>query len=313
MAEEDAPRSEEALMAFRGVQTAKSRRTRWILPPRIRRFLKDPLTILGLIVLVFIGLAALTPVGWLPHDPYTPQITLRFLPPMWIHDGSAEYPLGTDALGRDLLSMIIHGARYSLSIVCLAVLISMLLGVTAGLAAGFYKGWVQDVIMRLADIQLAFPLMVLVIAVVAVLGPNFLNVIIVLGIAGWAAYARIVQGVVLSLREKDFVEAARVVGANDRRILRHHILPNTVTPVVIFTTFELARLFLLEAALSFLGLGVQPPTPSWGAMISDGREYIYEAWWASAIPGLAIVLAVLAFNLVGDGLRDVLDPLSRTD
>jgi peptide/nickel transport system permease protein len=167
--------------------------------------------------------------------------------------------------------------------------------------------------MRLVDIQLAFPLIVLLIAVVAVLGPSFWSLVIVLGVSGWAPYARIVRGTVLSLREREFIEAARTLGASGARIMVRHLLPNTLTPIVIFTTFELARLLLLESALSFLGLGVQPPTPSWGAMIADGRQYLFEAWWAAALPGAAIVLAVLAFNFVGDGLRDALDPLSATD
>jgi peptide/nickel transport system permease protein len=152
--------------------------------------------------------------------------------------------------------------------------------------------------------------MVLLIAVVAVLGPNFMNLVIVLGVTGWAPYARIVRGLVLSLREKEFVEATRAVGAGDLRILARHLLPNAMTPIVMFTTFELARVLLLESALSFLGLGVQPPTPSWGAMIADGREYVLEAWWPSALPGMAVVAVVLAFNLIGDGIRDFLDPQS---
>ena len=283
----------------------------WRLPRVIQMLFGNPLTIFGTLILLLVIVAAAWPISLLPHDPYIADIMLRFIPPVWETGGSPEYLLGTDALGRDNLSMIIHGARYSLLIISLAALLSLVIGVTAGLLAGHHRGWIDEVLMRLVDIQLSFPLLVLIIAVVAVLGPSFRNIVIVLGIAGWAPYARIVRGVVLSLREKEFVEAARAMGAGNLRIIARHLLPNTVTAIVIFTTFELARLLLLESALAFLGLGVQPPTPSWGSMIADGRQYLFEAWWASALPGLAIVATVLAFNLLGDGLRDALDPLSR--
>ena len=247
----------------------------------------------------------------LPHDPYEADISLRLLPPAWEKGAEPAYLLGTDALGRDMLSMMVHGARYSLSIVSLAALVSLVIGVALGLLAGYLRGWVDELAMRLADIQLAVALVVLVIAIVAVLGPNFTNLVIVLGLAGWAPFARLVRGAVLSLREKEFVEAARALGAGPVRIMGRHLLPNTITPIVIYTTFDLARLLLLESSLAFLGLGVQPPTPSWGSMISDGRQYLFEAWWDAALPGMVIILAVLAFNFVGDGLRDAIDPLSR--
>jgi peptide/nickel transport system permease protein len=282
--------------------------------PRIWQvLLRSPLTVIGIVILLLLTLAAAWPVIWLPHDPYTSDISLRFIPPLWQEGGERPYPLGTDALGRDMLSMIIHGGRFSLTIVTLAAIISLLIGVTAGLAAGFFRGWLDDLLMRLVDIQLAFPLVVLIIAVVAVLGPSFWNLVLVLGVSGWAPFARIVRGTVLSLREKEFVEAARALGSNPVRIMLRHLLPNTLTPVIIFTTFDFARLLLIESALSFLGLGVQPPTPSWGAMIADGRQYLFEAWWNAALPGAAIVAAVLAFNFLGDGLRDAFDPFSRQD
>jgi ABC-type dipeptide/oligopeptide/nickel transport system permease subunit len=289
------------------VAPARARRR---LPRTVRMLLANPLTVFGMAVLLLLVLAAAWPLNWLPHDPYAADISLRFVPPIWQPGGEPAYVLGTDALGRDMLSMILHGGRYSLAIVSLAALLSLSVGVAAGLVAGYTRGRLDEVVMRLVDIQLAFPLIVLLIAIVAVLGPSFWNLVVVLGLAGWAPYARIVRGTVLSLREKEFIEAARALGASGPRIMLAHLLPNTVTPIVIFTTFELARLLLLESALSFLGLGVQPPTPSWGSMIADGRQYLFEAWWASAMPGAAIVLAVLAFNFFGDGLRDVLDPLS---
>ena len=271
----------------------------------------SPLTIFGGVMLSLLVLAALWPVGWLPHDPYEADIAQRFVPPSWLAGGRVEYLLGTDALGRDMLSTIVHGARYSLALVALAATLSLVVGVLAGLAAGYRRGWLDALVMRLADVQLAFPVVVLVIAIVAVLGPSFINLVLVLGLEGWARFARIVRGNVLSLREKEFVEAARAIGVSAPRIMLVHLLPNTLTSIVIFLTFDLARLLLLESALSFLGLGVQPPTPSWGAMIADGRQYLFEAWWNAALPGLAIVLAVLSFNFLGDGLRDALDPLSQ--
>lgn len=274
---------------------------------------RSPLTIVGAVVLALLVLAAAWPIGWLPHDPFESDIGQRFVPPIWQNGGRAEYLLGTDALGRDMLSTILHGARYSLALVGLAALISLVVGVLAGLTAGYFGGWVDALIMRLADIQLAFPVAVLVIAVVAVLGPSFVNLVLVLGFEGWARFARIVRGNVLSLREKEFVDAARAIGVTAPGIMLHHLLPNTGTSIIIYLTFDFARLLLLESALSFLGLGVQPPTPSWGAMIADGRQYLFEAWWNAALPGLAIVLAVLSFNFLGDGLRDALDPLSQLD
>jgi ABC-type dipeptide/oligopeptide/nickel transport system permease subunit len=290
---------------------AKLPKPHWQLPQALRTLLGDRLMLFGTLILLMVIIAAIWPISLLPHDPYTADISLRFVPPAWEENGKPEYLLGTDALGRDNVSMIIHGARFSLLIISFSVLLSLMIGVMAGLIAGYNRGWVDELLMRLVDIQLAFPVLVLIIAVVAVLGPNFRNLVLVLGVTGWAPYARIVRGTVLALREKEFIEAAEAVGGRGLHIIIRHLLPNTVTPVVIFTSFELARLLLLESALSFLGLGVQPPTPSWGAMIADGRQYLFEAWWASALPGLAIVATVLAFNLLGDGLRDILDPLTR--
>lgn len=280
-------------------------------PRAVQLLLRNPLAVFGLVVLIALAIVVAWPVNWLPHDPYQTDISLRFVPPSWETGGRAEFLLGTDALGRDMLSMIVAGARFSLIIIFLAALLSLVVGVTTGLIAGYRGGSTDEVLMRLVDIQLAFPLVVLIIAIVAVLGSSILNLIIVLGLAGWAPYARIVRGWVLSIREREFVEAASASGASGMRIMLRHLMPNTITAIIIFTTFELARLLLLESALSFLGLGVQPPIPSWGSMIADGRQYLFEAWWASALPGLAIVVTVLAFNLLGDSLRDVLDPLNR--
>lgn len=263
------------------------------------------------VVLITFAVFALLPVSWLPHDPRGGDLLSRFIPPVFMDGGSSDHLLGTDVLGRDILSMLIAGTRYTMMIVILAALIGMVIGVTAGLIAGYYQGWVGSLIMRLADIQLAFPVLVLLIAVVAAFGSSIPTLIMILGITAWAPYARIVRASVLSLKEKEFIEAARSVGLSNVKIIVRHLLPNSATTIIIFATFELAQLVLIEASLSFLGLGIQPPTPSWGKMISESREYLYSGWWASALPGIFIVLAVLAFNLLGDELRDSLDPRSR--
>jgi peptide/nickel transport system permease protein len=253
---------------------------------------------------------ALLPRSLLPKDPFVIAPALRFTPPAWLDGGSSEFLLGTDSLGRDVLTQMMAGARATLMIVALAALISLIVGVAAGLVSGHFGGWVDSTIMRVVDVQLSFPVLVLIIAVIAVFGPSVPNLILVLGLASWAKYARLTRGMVLGLREKEFVEAAWASGGGHLAIIRRHYLPNVATAIVIFTTFEFARLVLVESALSFLGLGVQPPTPSWGRMIAEARQYLFDAWWASALPGLLIVLTVLSFNLMGDELRDRLDPLT---
>jgi peptide/nickel transport system permease protein len=278
---------------------------------RVSLFIHRPLNAVALAILIVALVCASWPVDWLPHNPTASDLELRLKPPIGATGAAPEYPLGTDNLGRDMLSRIIHGTRYSLLISASAVALSGFLGLFAGLAAGFYRGWIDDVVMRLVDIQLAFPTIILIIAVVGVFGPSLLNLILILGISGWARYARFVRGSTLSVRENEYILAARAVGAENLHIMIHHILPNLVSEVIVLTSFELARLLLLESGLSFLGLGVQPPTPSWGGMIGDGRNYLYEGWWISAFPGAAIVMAVLAFNFLGDGLRDILDPHTR--
>ncbi len=227
---------------------------------------------------------------------------------MWVSGGTIDYPLGTDTLGRDVLSRLLYGARISLIVGLSAVCISGVLGVSLGLLAGYYGGRLDDVLMRLGDIQLAFPILVLAIAVLAVLGASLGNVILVLGISGWVTYARIVRGETLSLKQREFVEAARAIGSPDGSIIWYHILPNILPPVTVVATFSVARVIIAEASLSFLGLGIPPPTPSWGAMLDEGRNYITTAWWLALFPGLAILFLVLGINLVGDWVRDVLDP-----
>lgn len=225
--------------------------------------------------------------------------------------GTMEYPLGTDANGRDVLSRIIYAARISLIVGISAVILGGLVGVVAGLLCGFYGGLVDTVIMRIADIQLAFPFILLAIAIVAVLGGGLFNVILVLGIGSWVPYARLVRGQVLSARQQEYVLAARTIGARDTAILFRHLLPNVITPAIIIATFGIAAAIIGEATLSFLGVGINPPTPTWGNMLADGRSYVGSAWWLATFPGVAILLTVLSINMIGDWVRDSLDPRLR--
>jgi len=235
----------------------------------------------------------------------------RLRPPKAVAPSLEKYLLGGDQLGRDILSRIIYGARISLTVGVTAVLLSGSLGMLLGLLAGYYGGRTDEVIMRLADIQLAIPTILLAIALVGVLGPSLRNLILVLGITGWVIYARTIRGVVLSLREQQFVEAARALGSGDRRTLFRCILPNVWTPAIVVASQQVGFMIILESALSFLGLGVQPPTPTWGGMIADGRGYLATAWHVTTFPGLALMATVLAINFFGDGLRDILDPRLR--
>lgn len=271
---------------------------------------RRPLAVVSSLIVIAMVVCALWPQSALPHDPRVGDSDARFVPPIFLPGGSSEYLLGADELGRDIFSMVIAGARYSLIIAVSGALIGLVLGASAGIVAGFYGGRVAALVMRLADIQLAFPMMVLLIAVVAAFGANLTTLILILGVTAWAPYARVTYTSTLSLREKEFVEAARASGLTGPRIMIGHILPNLVSPLIVLATFEVAQLFVIESGLSFLGLGVQPPNPSWGSMIAGARAYINDYWWASAIPGLFIVAVVLAFNLLGDELRDEFDPES---
>lgn len=287
-------------------------------PPRILResqtrlvlrrlFRKWPVAVCSAFFLAVL-LCALLPNVIAPHDPYAQSLIDRLKPPSFFEGGVPEHLLGTDHLGRDTLSRIVYGARITLVVSVLAVAVSMCVGVAAGLAAGFYGGRTDAVILRLIDMQLAFPVILLVIAVVAVVGPSLTNLIVIMGLSGWPRFARIVRGAVLSVRGLEYIEAARAIGAGQLRIMTRHILPNIVSAIIVYASFELARMILLEATLSFLGLGIQPPTPTWGGMINDGKPYIAIAWWVSLFPGLAIAAIILAFNIFGDELRDALDP-----
>jgi peptide/nickel transport system permease protein len=227
---------------------------------------------------------------------------------VWVHGSNTSYPLGTDQVGRDILSRIIYGARVSLVVGISAVLVSLTVGVALGLLSGFLRGRVDTVIMTVVDVTLSFPQLLLALAFVAALGPSLLTIIVVLGLTGWERYARVVRAEVLALREKDFVEAARAMGAGPTRLLLRHLLPNTFSSIIVMSTLQVAQAILAEAALSFLGVGTGSAYPTWGQMISLGRDFVSVAWWLATFPGLAILLTVLAINLVGDRLRDALDP-----
>jgi len=266
----------------------------------------------ALVLLGLVGAAVFAP--WLaPHDPEQQSLLMRLTPPAWLPGGDWGYPLGTDGLGRDILSNILYGLRVSLLAGFAAVAISVLIGGVAGLIAGYRSGsWFDTVAMRLVDIQLSIPAVLLALAMLAVFGRGLFKVILVIGLVGWAQYARLVRASVLGEREKDYVLAARLLGASPRRVLFRHLLPNVLGPLLAQVSVDIPRAVELEASLSFLGLGVQPPTPSWGNMVSDGRDALINAWWIATFPGIAIVVTVVAFNLLGDGLRDALDPRLRT-
>jgi len=273
-----------------------------------RRLARRRTAIFGAVVVVAVLGVALAAPLISPFDPLGQDLENRLKPPGWQDGAGYVHALGTDHLGRDLLARVIFGARPALLVGVAAVLISGVLGMITGLLSGYFGGRVDDVLMRLADIQLAFPFILLAIAVIGVLGPSLVTIIAVIGVSSWVIYARVVRGAVLSIREREFIQAAQALGVRDWRVLVRHILPNAFTPWLVVATLDMARVIVIESALSFLGLGVQPPTPTWGGMLADGRVYLSTAWWLATFPGLAILVAVLGINLFGDGLRDTLDP-----
>ncbi|MCM2474553.1 ABC transporter permease [Rhizobium sp. CG5] len=264
------------------------------------------------LVLLFIAGALLAPYLGLP-SPTRSSLASRMVAPTWSGIFSpGAHPLGTDELGRDILSRILHGSRTTLLIAAGAVILGGVLGTLLGIVAGYYRGMVDRVLMRIVDIQLALPLMLLALLVVAAIGPSTQNLVVVLALTSWLRYARIIRGQVLALREREFILSAHAIGAGTWRIMIKHLLPNVMTPVLVIATLELARIIIMDAALSFLGMGVQPPSPSWGRMLADGRVYITTAWWIVTFPGLAILFTVLSVNLLGDWLRDYFDPKLRS-
>jgi ABC-type dipeptide/oligopeptide/nickel transport system permease subunit len=273
-----------------------------------RKLLRNPAAIAGaLVLLAIVGAAVFAPYV-APHEPARQSLIRRFTPPIWTAGGKPGYVLGTDQVGRDILSRMIHGARVSLLVGVAAVAVSLGVGVVLGLLSGFLRGRVDTVIMTVVDVTLSFPQLLLALAFVAALGPSLVTIILVLGLTGWERYTRVVRAEVLALREKDFVEAARALGAGPLRTLLRHLLPNTFSSIIVMSTLQVAQAILQEAALSFLGVGTGSAYPTWGQMISLGRDFVTVAWWLPTFPGLAILLTVLSINLVGDRLRDALDP-----
>ena len=279
-------------------------------PARIlfKRWRRSPVGIAGSLMVLFVVLTALMAPVIAPYNPAEHHRKERFTPPSWLEEGKPEYVLGTDQLGRDILSRILYGSRVSVLVGVSAASIGGLLGAILGLIAGYYGGLIDSFISRLVDTFLSIPFIVLVLAIVGVLGPSLTTIIVVLGVTGWASYARVVRGETLSVREREFVTAARVVGCTQVRIAFRHVLPNAFASIIAMATLDVAATILAESSLSYLGLGVQPPTVTWGSMIADGREYLASAWWLAVFPGLAIMLTVLGVIFLGDWLRDVLDP-----
>jgi peptide/nickel transport system permease protein len=273
-----------------------------------RELVRNKAALLGLVILLVITTAAVFAPLVAPFDPTFQSVTQRLQPPGWRDADGRLFALGTDHLGRDILSRLIFGARISLVIGVSAVALAGTLGTLLGLVAGYRGGAVDDLCMRLTDTMLAMPFILLALAVIAVLGPSLRNIIFVLGVTSWVSYARVVRAEVLTLRTREFIAAANALGSGGRRIIFRHLLPNVLTPVIVIATLEVARMIILESALSFLGLGVQPPTPTWGGMLADGRAYLSTSWWLATFPGLSIMLTVLGINLLGDWLRDILDP-----
>jgi len=273
--------------------------------PRRPAWRRSPLTVAGLVLVALLVFTAVFAPLLAPADPLKQVLSSRLKPP------TAEHWMGTDQLGRDVLSRMIYGARISLSIGIVVVGLAASVGIFVGLVAGYSGGWLDEGLMRLTDVFLAFPALILAMAISGALGPSLTNAMIAIAIVSWPVYARLVRGQVLTLRELEYVAAARSLGASSQSIMWKHILPNTLSPLLVQASFDMGAAILAAAGLSFIGFGTQPPTPEWGIMVSDGRNYIATQSWLSLFPGLAILLTVAAFNLIGDGLRDALDPRLR--
>lgn len=274
----------------------------WLSWLRLRR---NPLAMVGLgIVLVLVLMAAFAPLI-APHDPITQDLSRRLLPP-----GTPGNWLGTDDFGRDIFSRIVYGARITLTIVVMVALTAPVFGLLIGTVAGYFGGWTDEILMRITDIFLAFPKLILALALVAVLGPGMENAVLAIALTSWPPYARVARAETLTVRKSDYIAAVRLQGAGATRIIWGHVMPMCLPSVIIRVTLDMAGVILTAAGLGFLGLGVQPPLPEWGVMISAGRKFLFEQWWVATMPGLAIFIVSLGFNLLGDGLRDVLDPRS---
>jgi ABC-type dipeptide/oligopeptide/nickel transport system permease subunit len=272
-----------------------------------------PLPLLGGVVILLYLLGAIFAEQIAPHDPGLGNLRYRLLPPAWEAGGNPDFLLGTDDQGRDLLSRIIFGARISLLVGFLSVGISVVVGTALGALAGYYRGRFDQIVSRFADLLLAFPFLIFAIGMMAFLGPGFTNLIVALTFKGWVEFFRLVRGEMLAEKPKEYVEAAKVVGQSNLVIMASEILPNIIQSVFVLGTLRIGYMIITEASLSFLGLGIQPPTPAWGSMVASGRDYMLTAWWASTLPGFAILFMVLSINLLGEGLRDILDPRLKVE
>ncbi len=281
------------------------RRGIWLTLTRLAR---HPSAVTGAVVVAAIALMAAFAPGISPFDPGASRLENRLAPPSWMPEGAPTHLLGTDGLGRDVWSRIIHGSRVSLLVGVTATVMSLIPGLVLGLAAGFFRGPTDGLISRFAELLMAFPHLIFAIGVMAALGPGFWNLVMALAFKGWVEFYRVARGDTLSQGTREYVDAARALGASNSRILGRHILPNMIHTSVVLGTLRMGHFIVLEASLSFLGMGLPPRLPAWGSMVADGREVMLTAWWVSTFPGLAIVALVLAVNLIGEGLRDVLDP-----
>jgi peptide/nickel transport system permease protein len=280
-------------------------------PSAGRRLWRSRLGLAGLVLVGAAGLAALLAPWLAPLPPARVSLGGRLLPPLAASDAGHRHLLGTDQLGRDVLSRLLYGARVSMTISLSAAVLAGSLGFIAGIAAGYRGGLADALVMRAADLQLAFPLILLSLAIIAALGPSLPNLVLVFVVTSWPVYARMARASVLSIRADDYLQAARGLGASAGRVLARHVVPNVVAPLLVVGSFEMARVIIVEAALGFLGLGVPPPRPTWGTMLADGRAYLRDAWWLSTFPGLTIMLVAAGMNFLGDASRDALDPRLR--
>ncbi|MHC8517787.1 ABC transporter permease [Sporosarcina sp. ITBMC105] len=277
-----------------------------------KMLLKSKTGTLGFLIVVFVFFIAIFANVLAPHDPAEINPAMMLKPPSWMEGGESAYFLGTDNLGRDILSRILYGSRVSLLVGIASVILAGIIGVIVGLTAGYYGGWLDTILMRIVDSFLSIPNILFALVFLAVFGPSVPTLIIVLGVTNWVGYARIVRGETLSIKEREFVRAARSLGVKNSKIIRRHVLPNVISSFIVISTLSVATTIILEASLSFLGLGVQPPTVSWGGILSDGRDYLATSWWLATFPGVAITVTVLGIIFLGDWLRDVLDPRSQS-
>ena len=275
-----------------------------------RLLLRSKTGTVGFIIVFFVFLVAIFAPLLAPHDPAAINAANMLKPPFWMEDGSIANLLGTDNLGRDILSRIIYGSQVSLLVGITSVVVAGIIGVAIGLISGYYGGFIDNVLMRLVDSFLAIPTILFALVILSVFGPSVITLIVVLGATNWVNYARLVRGEVLTIKERDFVRAAHSIGVKNHKIIMRHLLPNVTSSFIVISTLSVATTIILEASLSFLGLGVQPPTVSWGSILSDGRDYLATSWWLATFPGIAITVTVLGIIFLGDWLRDVLDPRS---